>query len=113
MVREESGMVLRQALASAVRVGVGRAYPAELRARAIAYIVRRRRDGVSDERISVELGVHVMTFRKWVGGRTNAFASVAVIEPPRAGALVVHGPRGMRIEGLALDEIAQLWERLS
>lgn len=116
MSRAETGWALKQALASAERSGVGRAYPAAIRERAIAYVERRRAEGVADEAIGRELGISPMTFRRWVGARHSAFALATLVVPEAAapsGALVVHGPRGLRIEGLDLTGVVALWERLS
>ena len=117
MSRAETGWALKQALASAERGGVGRAYPAAIRERAIAYVGRRRAEGVADEAIGRELGISPMTFRRWVGARPSAFTLATIVEPeaaaPPSGALVVHGPRGLRVEGLDLAAVVELWERLS
>lgn len=116
MSRAETGSALKQALASAERSGVGRAYPAAIRERAIAYVDRRRAEGSADEAIGRELGISPMTFRRWVGARPSAFALATFVEPEAAapsGALVVHGPRGLRVEGLDFAGIVALWERLS
>ncbi len=109
----ETALALRQALASAERSGVGRAYPAAIRDRATAYVERRRAEGISDEAIGHELGISPMTFRRWVGSRSTAFAVATVCDEPRPSGIVVHGPRGLRIEGLDLAGLVALWERLS
>ena len=114
MSRAETGSALKQALASAERSGVGRAYPAAIRERVIAYVERRRAEGVADEAIGRELGISPMTFRRWVGGRTSAFALATFVElAAPSSSLIVHGPRGLRIDGLDLEGVAALWERLS
>lgn len=118
MAREESVQALRQALATAVRSGQGRAFPADLRERATAYVKRRRRDGASETSIGRELGVGVMTFRRWAGPRA-AFAEAVVVDAPvvamarSTSRIVVHGPRGIRIEGLEVAEIIALLGALS
>lgn len=120
MAREESVQSLRQALATAVRSGAGRAFPSELRERAAAHVRRRRREGASETTISRELGIGAMTFRRWVGPRT-AFAEAIVVDTTStststmtgAARIVVHGPRGIRIEGLELAEVIALVGALS
>lgn len=104
---------MRQALASAERGGPGRAFPREVRARAMTYVDRRRSDGATDQQIARELGIAAMTFRRWVGSRTAAFRAVAVVDESPSAPLVVHGPRGLRVEGLDLDHLVELWGRLS
>ena len=114
MSRAETGSALKQALASAERSGVGRAYPAAIRERVIAYVERRRAEGVADEAIGRELGISPMTFRRWAGRRASGFV-LATVDAPFAApvGVVVHGPRGLRIDGLDLEGVAALWERLS
>jgi hypothetical protein len=114
MSRAETGSALKQALASATRAGVGRAYPVEIRERAVAFIERRRREGASEGTIGRELGISPMTFRRWAGRRCSGFV-LATVDAPFAApvGVVVHGPRGLRIEGLDLEGVAALWERLS
>lgn len=103
-------------MASATRAGVGRAYPVEIRERAVAFIERRRREGASEGTIGRELGISPMTFRRWAGRRSSGFMLATVDAPfasPVGVVVVVHGPRGLRIEGLDLEGVAALWERLS
>jgi transposase len=113
MSRVETGLALRQALASAERAGVGRAYPRALRSRTAEYVHRRRSEGVGDEQIARELGISAVTCRRWAGARTGSFAEARVVETPTAGSVVVHGPRGLRVEGLALEQVIELWVGLS
>lgn len=114
MSRVESAQALKQALASATRAGVGRGYPVEIRERAVAFIERRRREGASEGEIGRELGISPMTFRRWAGRRSSGFV-LATVDGPFAApvGVVVHGPRGLRIEGLDLEGVAALWARLS
>jgi len=66
--------------------------------------------------VAEELGVTAVTLSTWrkSGGTKLARVDVVVaeLEQPRRGA-VVFGPRGMRVEGLGVDDIAALWRRLS
>lgn len=113
MSRVETGLALRQALASAERVGVGRAYPRSLRSRTAEYVHRRRGEGVGDEQVARELGLSAMTCRRWAGPRRSSFAEAMVAESSTVGSVVVHGPRGLRVEGLALEQVIALWVGLS
>ncbi len=45
--------------------GVGRPYPARLRAQVLAHVERRRRTGIALEAIAAELGLTATTLRKW------------------------------------------------
>jgi len=71
--------------------------------------------GASYGAIASAVQVGAQTLRRWRGGRSStALAVVRVIDAPRAaGALTVYGPRGLRIEGLSVDGLAALLERLS
>ena len=115
MSRVETALALKQALASAARSGVGRAYPAELRERAAAFVERRRREGASEGEIGRELGISPMTFRRWVAPRSTSGFVLATVDAPRPAPIqiVVHGPHGIRIEGLDVDGVVALLERLS
>jgi hypothetical protein len=115
MSRSDTAVTLKQALSTTERVGAGRGYPPALRLRAATYIAQRRSEGVTDEQIAREIGVSAMTFRRWVGARRGSFAVATVVDatPAPVAAIVVHGPCGLRVEGLSVDEVAALWSRLS
>lgn len=63
--------------------------------------------------IGDELGISWKTLARWLSGRKPAsrLRRVQVIAPTRAE-VVVHGPHGLRIEGLDIGGIAQLVRRL-
>jgi transposase len=85
--------------------GQGRPYPASDRARALDYAARLQREGVGLARIAREVGVAPNTLVKWL--RASPFEPVEVVAVERRGH-ILHGPRGVRVEGLSLEEIAQL-----
>jgi transposase len=98
--------------------GLGRPYPAHLRAQVLAHVERRRRAGIALEAVATELGVAATTLRKWQRTATStappAFCEVEIVAPSAPpSALVVHGPAGLRIEGATLTEIAELVRRLA
>ena len=67
--------------------------------------------------ISRHVGMSWKTLGRWLGGRKSRgarFERVEVIEPAIAVArpLVVHGPRGLRIEGLDVAGVAELLRKL-
>ena len=86
-------------------------------------LTRRRREGRSYARVAAEVGIHVATLRAWQQAAETAmvattppttFCPVEVISTARPGrGHVVHGPRGVRVEDLTLDEVAELIRRLS
>jgi transposase-like protein len=96
-------------------------YPAELRNEAVDYARERRGQGATWSLIAQELGLGIDSLTRWVelaGGRDDAqpFRRVAlkVGEPPAAaGTLVLHGPGGVRVEGLDVATVAELLRRLS
>lgn len=120
MKNEERAERLRGALATAERAGAGRPYPETLRAAAIDYRREREREGAALSEVAGELGVSAISLERWSRRRRERETSFRAIElvgePVRrasASAAVVHGPRGLRVEGLTVSEIAELLERLS
>jgi transposase len=111
-VREE----LKRTLSELGPRGAGKRYPKGLLEKLLSYTVARRRQGATLVAIGDEVGMSWKTLARWLGGRkTRArFERVEVIEPVAAGArpLVVHGPRGLRIEGLDVGGVAELLRKL-
>jgi hypothetical protein len=105
---------LQQALSTLERRGRGKPYPKGLLENVLSYTVARRRQGATLLAIGTELGMSWRTLARWLSGRarTRGFDRVEVIRPTIAPAaprpLVVHGPRGLRIEGLDIDGVAEL-----
>ena len=93
--------------------GQGRAYPVELREKIIAYVRERRADGGGLKAIGDELGVAWRTLAHWGSSTNGAFRRVEVATPPLPATFTVHGPRGVRVDGLDLDELAELLRRLA
>jgi transposase len=118
MKSEQQVRQLREALERAERSGAGRPYPEPLRRAANDYRREREREGASLRQVAAELGVSEASLARWARGReepVGQFRAIEVVaEPVRpVSAVVVHGPRGLRIEGLSLQELAALIERLS
>lgn len=120
MEHRQRAETLRAALAG--RGGRGRAYPQALRRRAVDYFIQRRAEGAAPADIGPEIGLGRDTLIRW--GREMrgtdeppaAFELVRVVEPPPAAAsrsIVVHGPAGLRVEGLDVAGVAELLRRLS
>src|SRR5687767_2643013 len=99
-VREE----LKRTLLELGPRGAGKRYLKGLLEKLLSYTVARRRQGATLVAIGEEIGMSWKTLARWLSGRKSRtrFERVEVIEPVRALArtLVVHGPRGLRIEGL-------------
>ncbi len=98
--------------------GRGRAYPKGLLEKLLSYTVARRRQGASIVEVAAEMGMSFRTLGRWLGERkaTAGFERVEVVAASRALAstakIVVHGPRGLRIEGLDLVAVAELVRRV-
>ena len=96
--------------------GRGRAYPKGLLEKLLSYTVARRRQGASIIEVASEVGMNFRTLARWLGARKSArFGRVKVVAAPAASAaslIVVHGPRGLRIEGLDLVAVAELVRRV-
>jgi len=105
---------IRRAVERLEARGRGIRYPVELKTRLISETQRRRETGATLEAIGEELGISWRTLARWcTEARTSApgFRSVEVVVAPRSTP-VVHGPHGLRIEGLDLDGIVELVRRL-
>jgi transposase len=110
-VREE----LKQSLSTLERRGRGKPYPKGLLEKVLSYTVARRREGATVVAVAGEIGLNWRTLTRWVGERKAAgkrFERVEVVAPIAQRALVVHGPRGLRIEGLDLAGVAELVRRV-
>jgi transposase len=103
---------IRAAVGRLVRRGRGLAYPKALRDEIVEYSRARRSAGATLLVLEAETGVCWRTLSRWTaaGRRSKAFRRVEIAAPRVA--LVVHGPRGLRIEGLDLDGVADLLRRL-
>src|SRR6478736_1531455 len=85
--------------------GRGRPYPKGLLEKLLSYTVARRRQGAKLVEVAAELGMKDQTLSRWVGEKRAAksFERVEVVATPTAlstTSILVHGPRGLRIEGL-------------
>lgn len=106
------------------RRGRGKAYSEALRRRAASYFCARRAQGVAIRTIGIELGLPGQTLQRWAATFGDApllppastgFERVEIVEAPppaRRSAIVVRGPAGLHIEGLDLDALVELLQRL-
>lgn len=118
------GEALRREIVGLSRHKNARRYSAELRGRVVAWARRRLDEGGSNNAMCGELDIGEPTLRKFLVGatavaaRSPGFARVKVVRKKPAAAaaprcLVLRGPGGVVVEGLSLEEIARLLERLS
>jgi transposase len=118
MKNEERARQLREALEGAARSGAGRPYPQSLRQAAADHHREREHEGASLRQVAAELGVSDASLVRWSRERRepeSLFRAIEVVSASvgRPSAVVVHGPRGLRIEGLTVEELAGLIARLS
>jgi transposase len=113
--KEGRAEAIRAELSRIERRGQGRAYPEALRRRASEYLDERRAEGASATTVGAELGLGASTLLRWSKRASSApsFERVVVVDDSklRVG-LLVHGPCGLRIEGLDVAGVAELVRRL-
>jgi transposase len=113
---EREAARFREAVKRAGRRGPGRRYPEDVRCRGVAYLRARQAAGAPLSAVLRELGVRRETLTGWATPPDAApgarFVPVTVVDAP-AGGIVVHGPGGVRIEGLDLAGLADLLRRLA
>ena len=97
--------------------GRGRGYPKGLMGKLLSYTVARRRQGAKLVEVAAELGMKSHTLSRWLGEKrpSTSFERVEVVATaaPAARKLIVHGPRGLRVEGLELADVAELVRRVA
>lgn len=126
MGREQQAEGLRGDIARLEQRGRGRRYPEAVQQRAVEYYWARRVEGAAVAEIGPELGLSWKTVHRWAKDRPKptmnaltssaGFEQVQLLEAPRAASrasITVKGPRGLCIEGLDLDMLAELLRRLS
>lgn len=116
---ETAAAEFRAAVRRAGPRGAGRRYPPALRRVAVEYFRRRRAAGTTLAAISRELGVKRHTLVGWtvppeVAPTVPSFVPVSIVgDATAAPRIVVHGPGGVRVEGLDLAAVAELLRRLA
>ncbi len=91
--------------------------PAEVRREVVRVLEQARKGGRPYRELAAEIGMSLQTLMGWRhqerhAGSKLAPVKVAAVAKP-ASSLVVHGPRGLRVEGLSVAELSELWVRLS
>jgi predicted transcriptional regulator len=112
---------IRQAIEEAKNQGMGRGkrlFRPELREAVVAVASERRKAGAGWKKIAAELGLATKTVERWCGGtpsRAGRMRRVKIVsEPSKASDIgcTVVGPAGIRVEGLRLSDVVELWRRL-
>ena len=106
---------LRRAVERVQSGGRGKRFPKPLRSKLIAYIRVRRQAGATLKTIASEIGIGFKTISRWLleEHKGPAFRRVQVVEQQPKRRLTVHGPCGLRVEGMALEQLAELLRRLA
>lgn len=96
------------------RTKLARRYSRELRLDAVAYLKRKKREGMSLERVSSELDVSTWSLLRWSreSESRGEVVPVEVSSSPELEELSLVTPRGYRIEGLSEERLLRLVERL-
>jgi len=129
----EHASELRGRIRQERQVGAGHGqhpFSSDLRRRVVAFIRERRSDGVADHEIVRQLGLSQQTLHRWAGPRPQrsqrrraraALVPVAISralpspspQVPEASTMIVAGPAQMRVAGLTLDQLVELWRKLA
>ena len=86
--------------------------PSDVRAEVVATTERAHDDGASYTALADALGIKLQTLSRWRETRPTA-KLVAVRVPLHAAGFTVHAPHGIRVDGLSLDDVAELLKRLA
>ena len=93
--------------------GKRRHYPEQLRQRIVDYVREQRAAGVALKSIAQVVGVSSTLLHRWDIKRIGKFCRVELgAAPTRASGCVLHAPHGVRVEGLAVDQLADILRRL-
>lgn len=113
----------REAVAKLGQRGRTTPYPKKLREEAVDYARERRAQGATWGLVARELGMGLKSLMNWArqaersGGKPEfrqvALKQMEVAVSGTGGGLVVHGPGGVRVEGLDVGGLAELLRRLS
>jgi hypothetical protein len=114
---ENARSELQQELSKLGPRGRGRSYPRGLMGKLLSYTVARRRQGAKLVEVAAELGMKSHTLSRWMGEKRPSASFervvVATAAPSPARKVIVYGPRGLRVEGLELSEVAELVRRVA
>jgi transposase len=112
---EREAAAFRAAVRHAGRRNARQRYPAAVRRQGVTYLAARRASRATASAVARELAVRRDTLLWWTRPRRASkpgFVPVTVVDGP-ADRIVVHGPRGVRVEGMDLAGVAELLRRLA
>jgi transposase-like protein len=122
---KEQAEKFRRQVVERGEVGPRTRYTQEQRQEAVAYMKARQQQGASREEAAKELGVSSWTLSRWGSAARRAsqeepargaLVPVEVKEArseARRGGLVVHGPGGVRVEGVCVEDAVRLLRGLA
>lgn len=119
MDKKEWAEQFRQQVLARGGVGPRARYTPEQRQQAVEYVRERQQQGASVEEVARQLGMSSWTLSRWSSAerrvkREPERAGLVPVEVKaeravaRAGGLVVHGPGGVRVEGLSVEDAVEL-----
>jgi len=110
---EQQAEQVRQKRKQFGRASRGRPVPETLRREAVSCWRELREQGRSAGAAAVRLGFAVQTLERWSGQERRLLRAVVIEGEPKQSQWVVHGPCGLRIEGLDMAGLAELLRRLA
>lgn len=128
---KETAAKLKEELEARRELGTRGRFTDALRQRVLEYLRARQQQGGTQEEVARELGMSSWTLSRWSGQarraetgeaasapgaqRPAAFRAVEVKSAAtgRTGALVLHAPGGVKVEGLGLADVVALLRGLS
>jgi hypothetical protein len=105
---------LKRALAKARRAKRGR-YPAALRDAVVAYVLRAKQQNKTQARVAAELGMSMQTLCYWraLARSRGTLAPVTIIAEPEVAREIVVECGPLRVRGLDVASLADLFRRLA
>jgi transposase-like protein len=117
---EQGAEAVRQMFGHKTNKRGHRLFTKEAESAAVSFAVRRLERGESAAQIATELGLKGGTLQRWLqrhrrgaGGQGGSRFHEVEVTPKQGRHVVVHGQFGVRVEGLSLDETAELLRKLS
>jgi len=102
---------IRQQIESCGPLRRGRRFTSEVREEVVAHARAATARGRSRASVAKAVGIRDQTLARWL--RAGAFVPVEIDAQPTAGGIVVTSPSGWRVEGLKLEQLAELLRRAS
>jgi hypothetical protein len=118
MVRDAELARLKSEIQAVDKRGTATRYPDALRDRVVKFIEARRQAGLGIAAACRQLGLPVQSVQYWRKTRSGSaivpvgFAPVTIVESPGPNRFTLQGPRGIRVDGLTLQDVVELMRRL-